>query len=360
MALALLFARLLLAVVFLIAGLAKLADISGSQKTLRDFGVPEVMARPMGIVLPIVETALAVALVPRTWAWWAALGALGLLLVFIAGISYNLARGRRPHCHCFGQLHSVPVGPSALARNILLALVAALVVWFGHGSASLSVTSWLMAWSLTQQIALIAAVMAVALMVGEGWLLLHVLRQQGRLLLRIEQVESHLAQARMAVETPEQAQPMAGLPVGTKAPAFSGRGLDDETISLDALRAIEKPIVLIFTNPTCAPCSALLPEVGRWQRDYADQLTVALLSRGSVQANRPKAIEYHLTHVVLQRDNEIDTLYGVDRTPSAVLIQSDGLIDSPLVVGAESIRALIARAAHSAVPVPRWAAIIRK
>jgi len=346
MALTLLFARLLLAVVFLIAGLAKLADLTGSQMALRDLGVPEALVRPMGIVLPLAEMALAVALVPRTWAWWAALGALGLLLVFIAGISYNLVRGRRSHCHCFGQLHSAPVGPSTLARNTLLALIAALVAWFGRGSTSLSATSWFTAWPLTQQVALIAAVIAVALMAGEGWLLLHTLRQQGRLLLRIERVESHLAQEGMAVEAPGQAQPMTGLPVGTKAPIFSGRGLDDEAISLDALRAIGKPIVLIFINPACAPCSALLPEVGRWQRDYADRLIVALLSRGSVEANRAKTSEHHLSHIVLQRDNEIDTLYDVHRTPSAVLIHSDGLIDSLLVVGAEPIRALVARVAR--------------
>ncbi len=227
MTLALLFARLLLAVVFLIAGLAKLADLSGSQKALRDFEVPEVLARPIGIVLPIGEMALAIALVPRAWAWWAALGALGLLLVFIAGISYNLARRRRSHCHCFGRLHSAPVGPSALARNTFLALLAALVAWFGRGSTSLSATSWFTAWSLAQQVALIAAVIAVALMAGEGWLLLHMLRQQGRLLLRIERVESRLAQAGTVVEMPEQAQPMTGLPVSTKVPVFSGRRLDE-------------------------------------------------------------------------------------------------------------------------------------
>jgi hypothetical protein len=77
---------------------------------------------------------------------------------------------------------------------------------------------------------------------------------------------------------------------------------------------------------------------------------VALLSRGSIQANRAKASEHHITLLMLQRDNEINTLYGVDRTPSAVLIHSDGLIDSPLVVGAESIRALITRAASLPVP----------
>jgi hypothetical protein len=119
----------------------------------------------------------------------------------------------------------------------LLALVAALGAWFGHESTSLSATSWFTAWSLVQQIALIAAVIAVALIAGEGWLLLHTLRQQGRLLLRIEEAERRLTQAAMAGETPKQEQPMTGLPVGTEAPAFSGRGLDDEATSLDALRA---------------------------------------------------------------------------------------------------------------------------
>jgi len=28
--------------------------------------------------------------------------ALALLLTFIAGIGYNLSRGRTPDCHCFG------------------------------------------------------------------------------------------------------------------------------------------------------------------------------------------------------------------------------------------------------------------
>ena len=38
------------------------------------------------------------------------LPALVLLLLFVGGISYNVARGRSPDCHCFGQLHSAPAG----------------------------------------------------------------------------------------------------------------------------------------------------------------------------------------------------------------------------------------------------------
>ena len=66
--------RLLLCVVFLIAGLAKLADLAGSRQALRDFGVPAVLADPFGVLLPVAELAVAVALMLAVTAWWAALG----------------------------------------------------------------------------------------------------------------------------------------------------------------------------------------------------------------------------------------------------------------------------------------------
>ena len=67
----LLIARVLLAGVFGVAGMAKLADRAGSRQALRDFGVPAGLASPMGILLPLAELAVAVALVPTTTAWGA-------------------------------------------------------------------------------------------------------------------------------------------------------------------------------------------------------------------------------------------------------------------------------------------------
>jgi thiol-disulfide isomerase/thioredoxin len=99
--------------------------------------------------------------------------------------------------------------------------------------------------------------------------------------------------------------------------------------------------VLIFTSPTCGPCSVLMPEVGHWQRDYAKKLTIVLLSRGSVEDNRTKVSEHHLAHLIIQSQDEIDKLYNVQGTPSAVLIHPDGRIESPLVVGPDDIRALV-------------------
>ena len=122
--------RLGLSAVFLVAGFAKLADLAGSRAALRDFGVPARLSSPFGVLLPLAELAVAVALVPAASAWWGALGALALLLVFVAGIGYALSRGRTPDCHCFGQLHSAPAGPSTLVRNLVLAALAAVVIVF--------------------------------------------------------------------------------------------------------------------------------------------------------------------------------------------------------------------------------------
>jgi uncharacterized membrane protein YphA (DoxX/SURF4 family) len=91
MEIAMLVARVLLAGVFVAAGLAKLADLSGSRKALADFGVPTPLAPAVGLALPVAELAIAVALVLRPTAWGGALGALVLLLLFISAIGYNLA-----------------------------------------------------------------------------------------------------------------------------------------------------------------------------------------------------------------------------------------------------------------------------
>src|ERR1700730_4781152 len=139
----LLLARLLLAVVFVVAGLAKLADRAGSRKALLDFGVPAKFVAPFAVLLPLAELAVAVALLPTASAWWGAIGALALLLLFVAVIGYNLARGRTPDCHCFGQLHSTPAGWPTLIRNLVLAVVAAVILVLGRNTPELGVLDWL-------------------------------------------------------------------------------------------------------------------------------------------------------------------------------------------------------------------------
>jgi hypothetical protein len=170
----LLIARLLLAAVFLVAGLTKLADLRGSREAVAGFGVPERLAAPVGTLLPLGELTVAGALLPSGSARWGAIGAFALLALFVAAISRSMIRGEAPDCHCFGQLHSEPAGWRTLARNGLLAAVAGFVVAAGWGSAGPSAVAWVGRMSGTGTVALVGGLALLALASGSasttpGW-----------------------------------------------------------------------------------------------------------------------------------------------------------------------------------------------
>jgi peroxiredoxin len=350
MTLLIVFARLLLCVVFLVAGMAKLADLAGSRQALHDFGVPARLATPFGLLLPLAELAVVVALLLTPVAWWGAVGALALLLLFVVGIGLNLARGRHPDCHCFGQLHSAPAGWPTLIRNLVLAAVAGVVVAFGRSTPGTGVLDWLASLSVAQRIEVLVSVLVLGLLIGEGWLLLNLLRQNGRLLLRIEALEEQLG---VAPAAPSASQPATGLPVRTPAPSFELASLAGTLFTLDALRAPGKSVMLVFSDPGCGPCTALLPDLARWQNEYAATLTIALISRGTPEANRAKLAEHSLSHVLLQQDREVAQAYQAHGTPSAVVVRADGTVGSPLAAGAEAIAALVARTVAASAPIPQ-------
>ena len=348
----LLLARLLLVAVFAVAGVAKLADREGSRRAVADFGVPAALAAPLGILLPLAELAVAVALIPTSTAFWGAVGALALLLLFVAGIGANLARGRRPDCHCFGQIHSSPAGWATLARNGAFAAVAAFLVWRGlEGEAGPSVVGWIGALS-TAGLLMLAGGTVVLVVLAVQWLFLYgLLRQNGRLLARLGAVEERLAAAGLA-PSENGAHSTAGLPVGSPAPAFALEDLDGEEVTLDGLRGRGKPVMLMFTDPSCEPCMELLPDVGRWQQQYAGKLTIALVGRGTAAENRTEASEHGVENVLLQEDWEVADAYEVDATPGAVVVSPDGIIGSPVAQGPDEVETLVARAVGPRAQLP--------
>lgn len=337
MEIALVASRLILALVFLIAGVAKLADRAGARKSMIDFGLPPLLATPLGLLLPICELICAGTLFPAVTAWWGAAGVLALLVIFIAGISVNMALGRAPDCHCFGQLHSAPAGWKTLARNLILSAVAAVILWQGRATPQPALLGWTRLLSATQAVLLACTAVVVGLLLLNLYLLLEMLSQNGRMLLRIEAIEKKLGM------DARSAQP-AGLAVGAPAPGFSLSGLDGTEVALDALRAAGLPVMLFFTDPNCTPCDALLPEVAGWQRAHAGKLNFALISRGDPEPNRSRMVQHGLERVLLQKDREVAEAYLSTATPGAVLVNADGRIGSPLALGDEAIRALVASA----------------
>jgi peroxiredoxin/uncharacterized membrane protein YphA (DoxX/SURF4 family) len=321
-----------LAAVFMVSGVAKLVDRAGTRRSLVDFGAPAVVVPAVASLLPIAELVSAVALLVDRTAWWGALGVVVLLVVFTAAIAISLLRGRTPDCHCFGQLRSAPIGANTLVRNAVLTAMAVLVLWSGPGEASPTAGAMLtpVDGAVWRVLALANGAVALLLLVA----LVHLLRQNGRILLRLDAVEARLGDADAATAEP------SGLPVGEVAPGFSLPDLDGVTVALETMAEAGKRVVLFFGEPACSACDEVLPDVARWQRVWADRVSTLVISRGTVGQNRNKRAKYELGTVLLQRDREIAEAYGVVGTPSAVIV-ADGKIASRLAAGPDAIRSLV-------------------
>jgi thiol-disulfide isomerase/thioredoxin len=346
MGLALLAARLGLAGVFFIAGVAKLVDRRGSRQALLDFGVPPRVTPALGMALPLAELAVAVALLPVVSAWLGAAGAFSLLLLFVFGIGANLAAGRTPDCHCFGQLHSAPAGWLTLVRNAVLAAIAGFVVLEGRDNPGMSIAGWYCDLTTAQRVGTFGGIVTLILLATEGMLLFQILRQQGRILLRIDSLQESLTSGVRLSTSNAPVASAGGLSIGTRAPGFGLGGLRGETITLAGLIAVGKPVLLLFTNPNCGPCQAIMPDIARWQRDHVSTLTIAVVTEGTAEENRAKFAVYGIDQVLLQQKREVAEMYQAWGTPAAALIRADGTIGSALAQGAASISRLVVLAAH--------------
>jgi peroxiredoxin len=322
-----LFARIGLAVVFALAGTAKLMDLAGSRQAVRGFGVPAALAGVVGTLLPLAELAVAGSLIVSASAPGGALGALVLLGAFVVGIAAALRHGRVADCHCFGQLHSAPAGWRTLTRTVVLAGVAMVVVLAGPGP---SLGAWLGSLS-HRQAWVLAGALAGAVIAGQAGLVWVLLRRHGVVLLRLRELEAGVATGVFALST------------GDAAPPFDLPGLASERISLASLLSAGRGVLLVFTDPRCGPCQALLPQLAQWQDAHADGVTVALISRGSAAENLSARDQHGLRHIARQAEHQIDIPYGVVGTPSAILIGADGRVLRPLVTGADQIAQLAQR-----------------
>src|SRR3954447_8078913 len=294
----LLAAQLLLAAVFALAGVAKLLDLNGSRRTMAEFGLPRRAASVAGLLLPLAELAIATGLVLHATARWAAVAGFILLAAFIGGIANAMLRGRAPDCNCFGQVHSAPAGRLTLARNAVLAVVAAFVVVRGPAPA---VDAWV-------PVAIGVAVTAVAV---AAWGLRRRSSKRAR--------RRALAGA-LAAPEPEP----EGLPAGTTAPGFALTDVRGGTQTLDSLRALGRPVLLQFTDLSCAPSREFLPSVARWQTALAERVTIAIVVSGNL-GDRAEWDGYGIANVLLDSGEVIDA-FRVLGTPSSVGVWPDGTI----------------------------------
>jgi peroxiredoxin/uncharacterized membrane protein YphA (DoxX/SURF4 family) len=325
---ALVIARLGLAAVFLLAGVAKLTDRPGTRRALADFDVPARLIDPFALLLPLAELAAATALVFPTTARWGAAGSLLLLALFVVGLTRVLRRGEAPDCHCFGQLHSKPASWTTVARNLVLAIPAAYVTLEGPGP---SLSSWV-AGTDARDLWLIATGALATLTTTTSVLLW---RENRRL---------------RSTGGPAAAAPRQ---IGALAPQFSLPSTAGPAVSLHDLLANNRGCVLTFVSPGCGPCKLLLPELARWHNTITERLALTLVTPAEATEAEKLAHEHALTDVLIDEQSIVMHAYGVWGTPSAVLVASDGTVRSAPVTGRIAIESLIRLALQSELrPAP--------
>lgn len=329
-------ARVLLAAIFVVAAVGKLLDLKGSRASLVGFGLSERLANVLGTLLPFAELAVAIALVFRPTASAGGVGALVLLLAFVAGIANALRKGEAPPCNCFGAIHSAPASKATLARNIALAAVAVVVVGWGSGPA---IDAWVGDRSAAELVAVATGIAALALLAiaVPMWLDNRKLRD-----------ELDVANDRLHRIPP-------GLRVGSVAPEFSVPDGSGGRLTLSSLLEPGNPVVLVFTIAGCGPCEPMVPELRRLQAIAGDRVTIALVGVHTIEhygrlRDQSPAEDLKLTDAVQQDPSlkqelddltEVAHLYDIHDSPGAVVVTPAGSIASTVVAGRPAIEALI-------------------
>jgi thiol-disulfide isomerase/thioredoxin len=352
-ALAALGARGALAAVFAVAAVTKLRDRARFGETVRAFGVPAPFAGATAVVLPLVEAAVAVALL-TAWAWAGAIGAFALIALFTAGIAVNLIRGRTPDCRCFGQLTTTPIGAATLVRNAALAAVAGALVAAGPARSAPGMLDALAALTGARPLVIALLLAGLAIVVAQAALQWNLLLQNGRLLRRIDHLERHTGVSGVFSAAGVQPQSAATkqLAVGTVAPAFDLTGAAGGSLSLDALRAAGHPVLLVFTEPGCPACKAFIPVVREWEERYAARLRIAVITTAAPDAAHVSGVRTAL----FQRGREVSDAYGISAIPAALTVRADGTVASTVMLGGDAIATLLptlpaAKEGGSAIPI---------
>ena len=327
--------RVVLAAALAVAATAKFADRAGTRSAALALGAPKWAAGWVASALPIVEATLAVGLLLTSTASVAAVGAAALLLLLAGVVAINLAMHRRPSCHCFGASDH-QIGWRTVVRNVVLTGMAGVVIWRSTRSGDPCVVGCVSDATAVQRWTAVGVVAAALVLAMNAWVLVNLVRQNGRLAERIAILEA---------TRPRHAEPpsVVGLPPGSAAVDFVLNRIDESTASLGAILIDGRAAILLFVEPGCDACV----DLGRWIADTSSSRPNAphlvLIARGATAHVAAAFTAPEHAELLVDPYGQIHAAYGVAATPSAVLVAAAGTIASRTAQGRRAVEDLIDR-----------------
>lgn len=184
--------------------------------------------------------------------------------------------------------------------------------------------------------------------IGLWFVLYQVIKQQGRILLHLDNVEQSLGSGGGVVGGVQLQRAQAGaggLAVGTPLPPFELPDLTGKMVALEDFRG--KRVLLVNWSPQCGFCDLIAPELSGLQADLAKRnVQLLFVSHADAEANRKLAAEHGLEFpILLLKDAQPLEAFQNMGTPVAYLLDEQGQVAQPIAVGAEQVPALAREAA---------------
>ncbi len=113
--------RIVIGLVFVVSGLAKMWDIYGFMEIVKSYGfLPESLVVPVSIIIPFVEFALGLMLLLNYRPYSASLLLLGMVVIFTGFSAKRYLAGNASDCGCFGETIKDVIEWKYFARNSVL------------------------------------------------------------------------------------------------------------------------------------------------------------------------------------------------------------------------------------------------
>ena len=261
----------------------------------------------IALLLPLVEHHVALALCYGA----IALLALGGLFVQFALPSYD--------CKCFGVLTPKRKGSIQLAHAALFVLALSVAIRESISPPLALVVPW-------QMVAVLATAIAA--------------------------VWSSIAAARRgSTQRPAPiARPVPSLPaIEPLAPSFDlGHDLGGTMVTLGSLAKADAPVFIVGVHSACKTCKALLPDIERFARGFADQFPIVVIADklGYGSAGGAAFI------MLVDEREQLAMKFNVDGRPFALVINGATLTPiAPPSLGDNAVRILFAVTLNARLPV---------
>lgn len=121
---------------------------------------------------------------------------------------------------------------------------------------------------------------------------------------------------------------------GDEVPGIRRPDLDGHPIDFGALRG--RPTTVLFWSPGCASCDELLPVMREW--DATDgPMRLLVVTSGPAALNIEAGLR---APMVPDDDQQVRGLFGIEATPSAVVVDGRGVITTEVARGSRAVRRL--------------------